>query len=87
MRPNSSGGPLYLSRSGRTSEALTVSVGNFSGAPARTTPGASGTGNPSSVIGFGAVDILLHHVNKGRLTGSNGVVEVLDRGFDHVEFL
>ena len=49
MRPNSSGGPLYLSRSGRIVEALTVCVGNFSGEPARTTPVASGTGAPSCV--------------------------------------
>ena len=49
MRPNSSGGPLYLSRSGRMVEAFTVSVGNFSAAPARTTPVASATGAPSSV--------------------------------------
>ena len=49
MRPNSSGGPLYLSRSGRMVEAFTVCVGNFSGAPARTTPAASATGAPSCV--------------------------------------
>ena len=49
MRPNSSGGPWYLSRSGRSVEAATVSVGNASGAPARTVPVASGTGAPSSV--------------------------------------
>ena len=30
-------------------EAFTVCVGNFSAAPARTTPVASGTGAPSSV--------------------------------------
>src|SRR6187397_975185 len=36
MRPYSSGGPWYLSRSGRMVEALTVAVGNLSGAPART---------------------------------------------------
>ena len=49
MRPNSSGGPWYLSRSGKIVEALTVSVGKRSGAPARTVPVASGTGAPSSV--------------------------------------
>ena len=49
MRPNSSGGPWYLSRSGRIVEAFTVCVGNFSGAPARTTPVACGTGAPSCV--------------------------------------
>ncbi len=49
MRPNSSGGPWYLSRSGSSVEAATVSVGNLSGAPARTAPVASGTGAPSGV--------------------------------------
>ena len=49
MRPNSSGGPWYLSRSGRIVDAFTVCVGNRSGAPARTTPFARRTGAPSSV--------------------------------------
>jgi hypothetical protein len=49
MRPYSSGVPLYLSRSGNSVEALTVSVGNRRGAPARTAPVACGTGAPSSV--------------------------------------
>ncbi len=49
MRPNSSGGPWYLSRSGKIVAAATVSVGKASGAPARTVPVASGTGAPSSV--------------------------------------
>ena len=39
IRPNSIGGPAYSSKSGRTSEIATVSVGNSSGEPARTTPG------------------------------------------------
>jgi hypothetical protein len=49
MRPNSSGGPLYLSRSGRIMDALTVWVGKRSGVPARTAPVAGATGRPSSV--------------------------------------
>ena len=49
MRPNSIGGPWYLSRSGRIVEAFTVCVGKRSGAPARTAPVASGTGAPSCV--------------------------------------
>jgi hypothetical protein len=38
MRPYSRAGPLYLCRSGRTVEALTVSVGKRSGTVARTAP-------------------------------------------------
>ena len=49
MRPNSSGGPLYLSRSGSTADAFTVSVGKRSGAPPRTVPLASGIAAPFSV--------------------------------------
>ena len=49
MRPYSSGGPLYLSRFGRSVEAFTVSVGKTTGAIARTAPRASGTGAPVSV--------------------------------------
>ena len=49
MRPYSSGLPWYRSRSGNSVEALIVSVGNRSGAPARTAPVAGFTGAPSSV--------------------------------------
>ena len=49
IRPYSRSRPLYVSRSGSTVEALTVSVGKRSGAPARTVPVASETGVPSSV--------------------------------------
>ena len=49
MRPYSSGGPMYLSRSGRSVEALTVSVGKRNAVPARTVPVAGATGAPSSV--------------------------------------
>ncbi len=49
MRPYSSGGPWYLSRSGRSVEDFTVSVGNRNGVPARTAPTAAATGAPSSV--------------------------------------
>ena len=49
MRPYSRGGPVYVSRSGRIVEALTVAVGKRSGACARTAPVASGTGAPSWV--------------------------------------
>jgi hypothetical protein len=44
MRPYSSAGPLYLSTSGSTAEALTVSVGKRNRSVARTAPVASGTG-------------------------------------------
>ena len=44
MRPYSRGGPLYLSRSGRIVEALTVAVGKRSGACARTAPVLRGPG-------------------------------------------
>ena len=49
IRPNSRGGPSYLSRSGKIVAALTVAVGKHSGDPARTVPGASATAAPSSV--------------------------------------
>ena len=49
MRPHSRGGPVYFSRSGRRVDALTVVVGNVSGAPARTVPVADGMGAPSGV--------------------------------------
>src|SRR5687767_15861506 len=49
IRPKSSGGPAYLSRSGNTADAATVWVGKASGAPARTAPVAAGIGRPSSV--------------------------------------
>jgi len=49
IRPNSIGGPSYLSRSGSSVDAFTVCVGNLIGAPARTQPGAAGIGAPSSV--------------------------------------
>jgi hypothetical protein len=49
MRPYSSGGPWYLSRSGRNVDALTVSVGKRSDLPARTVPVAGATGAPSCV--------------------------------------
>src|ERR1019366_7105969 len=41
--------PLYLSRSGRMVEALTVWVGKRSGSMPRTAPAGSGIGPPSSV--------------------------------------
>ena len=50
IRPNSIGGPSYLSRSGSQSAAFTVFVGNASGDPPRTVPGAGATSAPSSVI-------------------------------------
>ena len=49
MRPYSSGGPLYLSRSGRSEEAFTVRVGNDSAVPPRTVPVAGATDAPSAV--------------------------------------
>ena len=49
MRPYSSGGPWYASRSGSSAEALTVWVGKRSAAPPRTAPVASATGAPSAV--------------------------------------
>ena len=49
MRPNSSGGPLYCSKSGRIVEAAMVVVGYRTGAPARTAPSAGGMGAPSFV--------------------------------------
>jgi hypothetical protein len=49
MRPNSMGGPAYRSKSGRSAEMATVSVGNFSGDRARTVPVAAGIGAPSLV--------------------------------------
>ena len=52
MRPYSSGGPLYLSRSGSRVDALTVRVGNRNGACARTVPIAGATGWPSSVTSW-----------------------------------
>ena len=45
----SSGGPAYLSSSGRTSAARAVLVGNASGSPPRTTPGDTSTASPSRV--------------------------------------
>ena len=47
--PKSSGGPAYLSSSGKTVDAATVCVGNTSGAPARTAPVVAGIGAPSAV--------------------------------------
>ena len=72
MRPNSSGGPWYLSRSGRSVEAFTVSVGKASGAPARTVPVACGIGAPSSVtssardavVGARALDVVLDDLRR-----------------------
>ena len=49
IRPYSMGGPLYLSKSGSTVEAFTVSTGKTIGAVPRTAPMASGTVAPSSV--------------------------------------
>ena len=49
MRPYSSGGPRYSSTSGSTVDALIVSRGKRSAAPARTAPAAAATGAPSSV--------------------------------------
>ena len=52
MRPKSGVKPLYLSKSGTSLLIATVSVGNFSGAPARIAPGTFGTFAPSAVTSF-----------------------------------
>ena len=73
MRPNSSGGPRYLSRSGKIVEAATVSVGKSSGAPARTVPVARGDSGAvlgdepagDAVIGAGARDVMLDDRDAG----------------------
>ena len=61
MRPNSSGGPRYLSRSGRTSAALTVSVGNCSGAARPHRAVASATGAPSAVTSTAGDAVIVAH--------------------------
>ena len=80
MRPNSSGGPLYLSRSGRMVEAFTVCVGNFSARAGAHHAGRLGNRRAvlrhqhagDAVVGAHAGEIVLHHRDHGGLrpTGS-----------------
>jgi hypothetical protein len=89
MRPYSSGGPRYLSKSGRTAEAFTVAVGKAIGADPRTVPIASGAGAPSSVNQYAAdaveganpINIAPHDLDAGRPAGRDRPMELFDGRF------
>ena len=93
MRPNSSGGPAYLSRSGRWSAAFTVSVGNSIGAPPRIVPLASGTARAvfgdehagDAVVRAHAREVRLDDLGASRAARANRSVQILDACFFEAE--
>ena len=87
MRPYSSGGPWYLSRSGKMAEALTVC-----GRKAQRRHGANRAGRfghrrailrheraRDTVEGAHALDVVPDHGDAGRPTCSDGLVQLIDR--------
>ena len=89
MRPNSSGGPLYLSRLGSTADARTVSVGKCNGAPPRNVPLApeiACTVFGDQQIG-GAIEcaharqVVAHDADAGGLACHDRRMELVDRRF------
>ena len=91
--PKSSGGPAYLSRSGKSVDAATVCVGNARGAPARTAPVrrrdrravSRHEARADAVVRLRSIDVGLDDGAARGLAGRNRRVNALDRGFLEVE--
>ena len=87
MRPNSSGGPLYLSRSGRIVDALTVCVGKAQRRGRAHSPDRLRNRRAvlrhkragDAVVGAHPGEIVLHHRDDGGLARPDRRMQVVDR--------
>ena len=88
MRPYSSGRPLYSSSSGKIVDALTVFVGNASGARAHVADRGRDVGavggderRADAVVRLRALDVRLHNSDAGGLTVLDRRLDAVDRRF------